>query len=62
MVMNAAYLVAEGSFPQFRQTRAALQEEYAAHGLDLELTGPWPPYHFVSIRQEGSADAAASDQ
>lgn len=56
MIMNAAYLVAAKSLPQFRQTIATLQEEYAAHGFDTELTGPWPPYHFVSIRQEGSAD------
>lgn len=62
MVMNAAYLVAEESLAQFRQTVAALQEEYAAHGFDHELTGPWPPYHFVSIQQEGIAGAAASDR
>ena len=61
MVMNAAYLVAEGSLGPFRRTLAALQDEFAAHGFDHELTGPWPPYHFVSIRQEGIADAAASD-
>jgi len=62
MVMNAAYLVARGSLGPFRQMLAALQDEFAAYGFDHELTGPWPPYHFVSIRQEGSADAAASDQ
>ena len=57
--MNAAYLVAEESVPEFRLTHAALRKQYAAHGIDFELTGPWPPYHFVSIRQEGIADAAA---
>jgi Gas vesicle synthesis protein GvpL/GvpF len=62
MVMNAAYLVAAGSLGPFRQMFAALQEEFAAHGFDYELTGPWPPYHFVSVRQEGIADAATSDQ
>lgn len=62
MVMNAAYLVAAESLPQFRQTIASLREDFAAYGFDYELTGPWPPYHFVSIRQEGIADAAASDQ
>jgi hypothetical protein len=61
MVMNAAYLVAAGSLGLFRRTLAALQEKFAAHGFDHELTGPWPPYHFVSIRQEGIADAATSD-
>ncbi len=62
MVMNVAYLVAGGSLAKFRQTIAALQEKFAAHGFDHELTGPWPPYHFVSVRREGIADAATSDQ
>lgn len=62
MVMNAAYLVAKGSLAQFRQTIATLQEEFAAHGFDHELTGPWPPYHFVSVWQESIADAATPDQ
>ncbi len=62
MVMNAACLVAERSLAKFRQTIAALQEEFAVHGFDHELTGPWPPYHFVSARQEGIADAATPDQ
>ncbi len=62
MVMNAAYLVAAGSLGPFRQMFAALQEEFAARGFDHELTGPWPPYHFVSVRQEGIADAATSNQ
>jgi len=62
MIMNASYLVAAKALPQFRQTIATLQEEYAAHGFDAELTGPWPPYHFASIRQEGNADAPAARQ
>ncbi len=62
MVMNTAYLVPERRLGPFRQMFAALQEEFAAHGFDQELTGPWPPYHFVSVRQEGIADAATSDQ
>ena len=62
MVMNAAYLVAEEFQGQFRRMLAALQEEFAAQGFDYELTGPWPPYHFVSVSQKGIADAATSDQ
>jgi len=54
--------VAEGALAKFRQTIAALQEQFAAHGFNHELTGPWPPYHFVSVRQEGIADAATPDQ
>jgi hypothetical protein len=62
MIMNAAYLVTTGSMGKLRQTIADLREECAPQGLSFELTGPWPPYHFVSIRQEGIADAATSDQ
>lgn len=62
MVMNAVYLVSKESLTQFRQAIAALQEEFAACGFDHELTGPWPPYHFVSILQEGAVDAAESVQ
>ncbi len=51
MAMNATYLVAEHAFAQFRETVADWQKEHAAHGFDHELTGPWPPYHFVSIQQ-----------
>jgi len=51
MAMNATYLVAEHSFAQFREAVADWQTEHAPHGFDHELTGPWPPYHFVSIQQ-----------
>jgi Gas vesicle synthesis protein GvpL/GvpF len=62
MVMNAAYLVSKESLTRFRQAIVALQDEFAAYGFDHELTGPWPPYHFVSLLQEGAADAATSNQ
>jgi hypothetical protein len=43
MVLNAAYLVARADAPAFH----ALVDELAArHGVPLELTGPWPAYHF----------------
>ncbi len=61
MVTNAACLIAKASVPQFRRTIARLQKQYAARGFDYELTGPWPPYHFVSIRHE-VADAAQPDR
>ena len=46
MVLNAAYLVADG--------RSALLDEVARLGtehpdLDLEVTGPWAPYNFVEL-------------
>jgi hypothetical protein len=51
MAMNATHLVAKQFLAQFRQTVADWQQEHAAHGFNHELTGPWPPYHFVSVQQ-----------
>jgi hypothetical protein len=48
MVLNAAYLVAAERADAFRGVVDALAREHEAHGLSLELTGPWAPYHFVA--------------
>ena len=47
MVLNAAYLVPRGGTDAFARRVDQLREQHAADGLTLELTGPWPPYHFV---------------
>jgi hypothetical protein len=47
MVLNAAYLVAVDDVPAFRRSVAELAERHGPHGLDLRLTGPWPPYNFT---------------
>lgn len=62
MVMNAAYLVADDRRMQFRRKLARLNEQFSRHGFEHELTGPWPPYHFVSLGEEKNAHAAASGQ
>jgi hypothetical protein len=59
MVMNAACLVREQSLDRFQQAIVALRGEFA--GFAYDISGPWPPYHFVSKRQEG-LDAAADAQ
>jgi hypothetical protein len=46
MVLNAAYLVAEADVDGFRAFVADLAGRHAREGLELELTGPWPAYHF----------------
>jgi hypothetical protein len=45
MIFNAAYLVADRS--RFEQELGELGGEYRESGVELELTGPWPPYNFV---------------
>ncbi|MDX6726744.1 MAG: hypothetical protein QOK49_1549 [Baekduia sp.] len=47
MVLNAAYLVADDDAPEFSSLFADLSQRLRAReGLELTLTGPWPPYHF----------------
>jgi len=62
MIMNVACLVDEGGLSRFRRMLVALRAAFAARGFAYELTGPWPAYHFVSLRREGIVDAAASDR
>jgi hypothetical protein len=46
MVLNGAYLVADGDADGFRNVVADLAGRHRADGVELELTGPWPAYHF----------------
>ncbi|WP_238016898.1 GvpL/GvpF family gas vesicle protein [Dactylosporangium sp. AC04546] len=50
MVLNAAYLVDEHGSAGFTQAVAAHAGRHAE--LDLELTGPWPPYSFTAAGEE----------
>jgi hypothetical protein len=54
MVLNGAYLVAEEKLVAFRTELESLAEEYSDLGFSYEMTGPWPPYNFVSIGLEES--------
>ncbi|HYE91944.1 MAG TPA: GvpL/GvpF family gas vesicle protein, partial [Terriglobales bacterium] len=48
MVLDAAFLVARTDARAFRTAVAEAARPLRAGGLDLVLTGPWPPYHFVA--------------
>jgi hypothetical protein len=45
--LHAAFLVPHAAFDAFRERVEAVDAGSAAAGLRLELTGPWPPYHFA---------------
>ena len=47
MILNAVYLVERGKVAHFRQQGKRFMEKYASMGLDLEFSGPWPPYNFI---------------
>jgi hypothetical protein len=47
MILNGVYLVEDDALDRFEREVATLQDENAATGLELVLTGPWPAYTFV---------------
>jgi hypothetical protein len=49
VVLNASYLVCENRREDFAAAVQTLGVQSAVDGLDLRLSGPWPPYHFVSL-------------
>ena len=62
VVLNAAYLVADSDTVRFHALASELSQRYAAQGLSLELTGPWPPYNFVSLDLSVEARADETDE
>ncbi|OBI98664.1 GvpL/GvpF family gas vesicle protein [Mycobacterium sp. 1465703.0] len=44
-VLNGTYLVDSSSVADFRAAVAAVAEQ--SPGIELEITGPWPPYSFA---------------
>ncbi len=50
MILNAAYLLDDTRSDEFAAAVAALAQEHQA--VQLELTGPWPPYSFAGLPEE----------
>ena len=48
MLLNGVYLVERVREDELRALCDELHGEWADAGFELELTGPWPPYNFVS--------------
>jgi hypothetical protein len=55
MVLNGAYLVDDGRADDFAVAAAAMREDE----LEVQLTGPWPPYSFT-ISDPGEATRLAT--
>lgn len=49
MILNAAFLVRRSHIEKFTQDVIAQRKQYEVRGVELVLTGPWPPYNFVNI-------------
>lgn len=47
MLLNGVYLVEDAAEDAFHSEVEALQASHGELGLELQTTGPWPPYNFV---------------
>ncbi len=54
MALNGAYLVDDQDLDTFRAELASLKDIYTQSGFNFELSGPWPPYNFVTIDSEAT--------
>jgi hypothetical protein len=57
-LLHAVYLVADSSHERFLATADAIAEEHPT--LAVELTGPWPPYHFTALDLSDDATGATT--
>jgi hypothetical protein len=48
LLLDAVYLVPTGARSRFTTSARKAQSALSRRGLRLELTGPWPPYHFAA--------------
>ena len=47
MVLNSAYLIEKETVSQFDSQVKSLIKKYEPMGLEIEFSGPWPPYNFT---------------
>jgi hypothetical protein len=52
MILNVAFLINKSKVSTFKNTAAMLQKEKNLLGLDVVVTGPWPPFSFISIKEK----------
>jgi hypothetical protein len=50
LLLDAAFLVPASGAPRFREIVRLQTARAADRGLQIRLTGPWPPYSFVAGR------------
>jgi hypothetical protein len=52
MILNASFLVVKDLAIEFLSLARRLKNKYSDLGFDLEITGPWPPFSFVAIKEK----------
>jgi archaellum component FlaC len=51
MILNATFLVHKNKAPDFINTAEMLRKKDINSGFFIEATGPWPPFSFISIKE-----------
>ncbi len=51
MILNATFLVSKLKVGDFINTADTLRKKDLNSGLFIEVTGPWPPFSFISIKE-----------
>ena len=49
IILNAVFLVDIKNIPEFTYTVLNLKNRYNIKGLDIDCSGPWPPYNFNKL-------------
>ncbi|WP_084678256.1 GvpL/GvpF family gas vesicle protein [Actinopolymorpha alba] len=49
LVFDAVYLIPRSAERDFHEAIRSTSARYTDEGLRFEVTGPWPPYHFVRL-------------
>ena len=52
MILNATFLVSKDKATDFVSMARLLKKKYSNLGFDIEITGPWPPFSFISIKEK----------
>lgn len=55
VLLNSSFLVTGAAEAEFLRRCDDLAESLSAEGFRLERSGPWPPYHFVSVELQVGA-------
>ncbi|SDS59572.1 GvpL/GvpF family gas vesicle protein [Actinopolymorpha singaporensis] len=60
LAFDAVYLVSHPRQDEFDANLRDVARQYADDGLRVEVSGPWPPYHFVRMPTDTSRSRASS--
>jgi len=47
MILNGFYLIEEPRLNEFKGKIEEFREEFNLRGIKIEMSGPWPSYHFI---------------